>query len=194
MKAMAIMISLAALWLTLLIISGTHLQYLSWHGPDVLMPVVGQELLSLAYRHLRLSVIPFGLLLISYMVVLIKMHRLLDAKTDQIAAVSFYNRLLGATISAFFGVGVIWTAIGMESAFAAAVSSFSQGQENSQASPTELLQALIDGGLLLALSTTIFGGICGYLLRMIKIMSLGEKWDRFALQSQDNNRDQIHAQ
>ena len=36
-----------------------------------------------------------------------------------------------------------------------------------------MLQRLVDGGILLALSTTIFGGVGGYLMRVYKSMSLG---------------------
>jgi hypothetical protein len=38
-----------------------------------------------------------------------------------------------------------------------------------------VLQRLVDGGILLALSTTIVGGAGGYLMRVIKSVVLGEK-------------------
>ena len=36
-----------------------------------------------------------------------------------------------------------------------------------------VLQRMVDGGILLALSTTIFGGIGGYLMRVVKALTVG---------------------
>ena len=36
-----------------------------------------------------------------------------------------------------------------------------------------MLERMIDGGILLALSTTIFGGVGGYLMRVYKTVTLG---------------------
>ena len=38
-----------------------------------------------------------------------------------------------------------------------------------------MLERMIDGGILLALSTTIFGGIGGYLMRVYKTITLGSR-------------------
>ncbi len=47
-----------------------------------------------------------------------------------------------------------------------------------------VLQKMVDGGILLALSTTIFGGVGGYLMRVHKSVSLGtqlqQRYDRAA--------------
>ena len=81
----------------------------------------------------------------------------------------------------FFGTGVIWTAIGMRSALL-----FALGEPDAtlQAGAFAVLQRLVDGGILLALSTTIFGGIGGYLLRVYKSMAIGgmlqERYDTAA--------------
>jgi len=81
----------------------------------------------------------------------------------------------------FFGTGVIWTAIGMRSALI-----FALGDPDStiQAGAFAVLQRMVDGGILLALSTTIFGGIGGYLMRVHKSISLGtllqQRYDRAA--------------
>jgi len=42
-----------------------------------------------------------------------------------------------------------------------------------QAGAFDVLKRMVDGGILLALSTTIFGGIGGYLMRVYKSMTLG---------------------
>ena len=36
-----------------------------------------------------------------------------------------------------------------------------------------MLERMVDGGILLALSTTIFGGVGGYLMRVYKTVTLG---------------------
>jgi hypothetical protein len=46
---------------------------------------------------------------------------------------------------------------------------------------------MVDGGILLALSTTIFGGVGGYLMRVLKTVSVGAELKRYY-------RDQAGAQ
>jgi len=41
-----------------------------------------------------------------------------------------------------------------------------------------MLERMIDGGILLALSTTIFGGIGGYLMRVYETVTLGTELQR----------------
>ena len=43
----------------------------------------------------------------------------------------------------------------------------------------EMLRRLVDGGILIALSTTIFGGIGGYLMRVVKTLSVGAALRRY---------------
>jgi hypothetical protein len=137
---------------------------------------------ALAYRHLRLSIIPFGILFVAYICLMARMRRLLTMEKPSLSSLAFTDRLLGAVIGTFFGVGVIWTAVGMETALLQALQGITD--ENSHSlTALDLLDRLVNGGLLLALSTTIFGGICGYGLRMIKIVVLGSSWDRAVLQA-----------
>ena len=70
----------------------------------------------------------------------------------------------------FFGTGVIWTAIGMRSALI-----FALGDRDMalQQGAFAMLERMVDGGILLALSTTIFGGVGGYLMRVYKTVTLG---------------------
>ncbi len=64
-----------------------------------------------------------------------------------------------------------------------ALNCVNQGQETAAAlSAWALLERLVNGGLLHALSTTVFGGVCGYVLRLLKIVLLGKRWDCFVLQ------------
>ena len=72
----------------------------------------------------------------------------------------------------FIGVGVIWTAIGMRAALQAAL-----GDPDGTLTDTagSVLQKLVDGGILLALTTTIVGGIGGYLMRLGKTLFVGAR-------------------
>lgn len=140
------------------------------------------------FRHLRLSIIPFSLLLAFYVYLVARIRWLLSQKNTSPAHVLFHERLLNATISTFFGVGVIWTAIGMESALLQALDGVKENQAAAAGmDPGVLLASLVNGGLLLALSTTVFGGVCGYLLRIFKISVLGAEWDRFVLGEENGN-------
>ncbi len=77
--------------------------------------------------------------------------------------------------SLFFGIGVIWTAIGMRNALLHALgdpgSTLEQGA-------FAILQRMVDGGILVALSTTIVGGVGGYLMRVIKTVVVGAQLKR----------------
>lgn len=135
------------------------------------------------YRHLRLSIVPFGCLFLLYVYLVSRIRRYLRRDETKLSELTYYDRLLNTTISTFFGVGVIWTAVGMESVLMQALNGVNQGQETAVAlSAWALLERLVNGGLLLALSTTVFGGVCGYVLRLLKIVLLGKGWDRFVLQ------------
>jgi len=138
--------------------------------------------IAFVYRHLRLSIIPFSCLLLVYIFLIRRMRRYIKWDNDVYAAdLLYYDRLLNITISTFFGVGVIWTAIGMETALVHALSSVGSGQKAESLTAWDLLDRLVNGGLLLALSTTVFGGFCGYLLRLGKIVCIGRDWDRLML-------------
>ena len=83
-----------------------------------------------------------------------------------------HEQLLDLCANLFFGIGVIWTAIGMRDALLYAL-----GDPGITATEGAfaILQRMVDGGILLALSTTIEGGMGGYLMRAIKSIALGEK-------------------
>ena len=75
----------------------------------------------------------------------------------------------------FIGIGVIWTAVGMRNALVNTLS-----VPDSLASDAgQVLGRLVDGGILLALSTTILGAIGGYLMRLAKTIYLGARLTTF---------------
>ena len=127
------------------------------------------EWLQWAYTNLGLSIPVFAALLLAYFVTLGRLRRAVE-QPKPINQVVQLDHLTDIWTTLFFGTGVIWTAIGMRSALL-----FALGDRD--AALTEgafaMLERMIDGGILLALSTTIFGGIGGYLMRVYKTITLG---------------------
>jgi len=130
--------------------------------------------LDWAYTNLGMSIPVFALLLIAFFVTVARLRKYLDEgrPVNQIVQM---DHLTDIWTTLFFGTGVIWTAIGMRSALIFALgdreAALSQGA-------FAMLERMINGGILLALSTTIFGGIGGYLMRVYKTVSLGSDLQR----------------
>jgi hypothetical protein len=122
-----------------------------------------------AYTNLGSSIPVFAILLLAYFVTLGRLRSAL-ADTRPITQIVQLDHLSDIWTTLFFGTGVIWTAIGMRSALIFAlgdrVSAIEQGA-------FAMLERMIDGGILLALSTTIFGGVGGYIMRVYKTVTLG---------------------
>jgi hypothetical protein len=129
------------------------------------------EWLHWAYTNLGSSIPVFALLLLAYFVTLGRLRAALQdgRPIDQIVQL---DHLTDIWTTLFFGTGVIWTAIGMRSALI-----FALGDRDAalQQGAFAILERMIDGGILLALSTTIFGGIGGYLMRVYKTITLGTR-------------------
>lgn len=126
------------------------------------------------YDNLRLSLVPFGLVMLLYFFQLGKLDRLLDQPATTPDQVVQAENWINTSISMFFGIGVIWTAIGMRSALLAGLANLSN-ETAEQLGAFEILHRLVDGGILLALSTTIVGAVGGYLMRLYKIVRVGAR-------------------
>ena len=133
-----------------------------------------QRVLGWTYDNLRLSVIPFFLTFLCFGVSLMHLQRLLSDPGVSPDKVSQTEHLVDIWVNLFFGIGVIWTAIGMRGALLEGL-----GDLNSQSAARlgafSILQRLVDGGILLALSTTIFGAFGGYFLRLVKSLTVGTR-------------------
>ena len=133
-----------------------------------------QRVLGWTYDNLRLSVIPFFLIFLCFGVSLMHLRQLLSDPGVSAEKVSQTEHLVDIWINLFFGIGVIWTAIGMRGALLEGL-----GDLNSQSAARlgafSILQRLVDGGILLALSTTIFGAVGGYFLRLVKSLTVGTR-------------------
>jgi len=129
-------------------------------------------LLNFTYENLKLSIVPFVVVLGGFVFFVKRLSWQLDDSQCSIDQIGQTDHLIDTSISLFFGIGVIWTAIGMRSALL-----FALGDPESAAvdGAFAMLQRMVDGGILLALSTTIFGGIGGYLMRMVKTLYLGQR-------------------
>jgi hypothetical protein len=127
------------------------------------------EWMHWAYTNLGLSIPVFAGLLLAYFVTLGRLRKALE-ESRPITHIVQLDHLTDIWTTLFFGTGVIWTAIGMRSALI-----FALGDRDAALAQGAfaMLERMIDGGILLALSTTIFGGIGGYLMRVYKTITLG---------------------
>jgi hypothetical protein len=127
--------------------------------------------LDWAYLNLGASMPVFAGLLLAFFIALGQLGRQLDSN-GAIERIVQLDHLTDIWTTLFFGAGVIWTAIGMRSALIYALGdreiALSQGA-------FAMLERMVEGGILLALSTTIFGGIGGYMMRVYKTITLGAR-------------------
>ena len=127
--------------------------------------------LEWAYTNLGSSIPVFAVLLLAFFITLGRLRRHLE-EGRPVNQVVQLDHLTDIWTTLFFGTGVIWTAIGMRSALI-----FALGDRDValQQGAFAMLERMIDGGILLALSTTIFGGVGGYLMRVYKTVTLGAR-------------------
>ncbi len=150
------------------------------------------EWLEWAYLNLGMSIPVFALLLIAFFVTVARLRKYLD-ENRAVNQIVQLDHLTDIWTTLFFGTGVIWTAIGMRSALIFALgdreAALSQGA-------FAMLERMINGGILLALSTTIFGGIGGHLMRVYKTVSLGsdlqQRYDLAARADTSEMRESLH--
>jgi hypothetical protein len=131
--------------------------------------------LAWAYTNLGSSIPVFAGLLLAFFITLGRLRRCLDDDRP-VEKVVQLDQLTDIWTTLFFGTGVIWTAIGMRSALI-----FALGDRDValQDGAFAMLERMIDGGILLALSTTIFGGVGGYLMRAWKALRVGAELTRY---------------
>ena len=147
-----------------------------------------QRVLSWAYENLRLSVVPFFLTLIFYTGAMRRLKHYLRDQGASVEKIAQADHLVDIWINLFFGIGVIWTAIGMRGALLEGLGNLN-AHSAAKLGAFSILQRLVDGGILLALSTTIVGAVGGYLLRLIKSLAVGTQvriyYNRVAKQQAD---------
>ncbi|HFB64124.1 MAG TPA: hypothetical protein ENJ60_01165 [Aeromonadales bacterium] len=122
--------------------------------------------------NLGISAVLFVLILLAYIYIWQRIHQLLKVHNSaNWRHIVHDEQLLDMLTGLAFGVGVIWTAIGMREALMAA---FGNNELSGLAAQGALamLDQLINGGILTALTSTVVGGIMGYVLRIIKTLTL----------------------
>jgi len=125
--------------------------------------------LEWAYVNLGSSIPVFAFLLLAFFFSLKRLRLHLDNERPVNEVVQL-DHLTDIWTTLFFGTGVIWTAIGMRSAL---IFALGDPDTSIQQGAFAMLERMVDGGILLALSTTIFGGIGGYMMRVYKAVTLG---------------------
>ena len=120
--------------------------------------------LDWAYMNLGSSIPVFAVLLLVFFFTLGRLRSLLD-NDGPLDRVVQMDHLTDIWTTLFFGTGVIWTAIGMRSAL---IFALGDTDASVQQGASAILKRMVEGGILLALSTTIFGGIGGYLSAFTK--------------------------
>ena len=146
-------------------------------------------LLEWSRRNLGLSILPFGITLGLYLHSLRSLQRQL-ASNPPLEEISQLEHLNDVWTSLFFGIGVIWTAIGMRSALLYALG---EPAVATQAGAYALLQRLVEGGILTALTTTIVGGIGGYVMRVIKSSLLGSRLSRYYEEQEQQHASRVEV-
>ncbi len=133
--------------------------------------------------NLGFSVWLFAIVLVLYALNLSRLNRLLSQSVVPTEAVEL-DQLSDVWIHLFVGIGVIWTAVGMRSALQAALADPADALTDTAGN---VLRDLVDGGILLALTTTIVGAIGGYLMRLGKTLLVGARLQAF-YDAQQNDR------
>ena len=106
----------------------------------------------------------------------IKLNRLIGLLSDLPEPVTpnrdivALDQMLDVWTQVFIGIGVIWTAVGMRSALQTALGDPGAALTDDA---DAVLRRLVDGGILLALTTTIVGAVGGYIMRVIKTVCVG---------------------
>ena len=126
------------------------------------------DVLAWVWENLGFSVWAFSGCTLAFAITLSKLGNELAGESDY-RRVSQLDQLSDVWVSLIVGIGVIWTAIGMRSALVTTLGA----PDHFGGDAGHVLERLVNGGILLALSTTIVGAIGGYILRLIKTLTLG---------------------
>jgi hypothetical protein len=89
------------------------------------------------------------------------------------ACIAHLEQRIDLIVALLFGVGVLYTAVGLRAALVEAIDT-SSGE-----SASDMLTALVNGGILSAMTSTIVGGVLGYGLRMFKLFRVGHALDAY---------------
>ena len=143
-----------------------------WLGTPAAFAVAGSAG-TWMLRNLGGSAWAFAIVLALWGWHLAALRRALDAdvpEADVATRIVQLDQLSDVWMHLFVGIGVVWTAIGMRAALQTTLGDPEAALSDSAGS---VLQGLVDGGILLALTTTIVGAVGGYLMRLAKTLWIG---------------------
>ena len=135
---------------------------------------------NLIAHYLGYSVLFFIPVLVGYFLFFVLLKTSLSRyRSDpvKIDDIRYYSGGMELFIAIFFGIGVLFTAWGLQNALVSAIGGVSK-TEAGQLGAWGILKRLVDNGILIALWTTIVGGIGGYLMRFAKHFFLGKELSR----------------
>ncbi len=136
------------------------------------------------------SLLAFALVSIAYGYYLWQLKKGLSSQTLTFLEVRKFTVKLQALSSLFFGIGVLWTAIGMRSALLVALGDL-DADSAAMLGAFEILKRLVDGGILIALSTTIVGGFGGYLMKLIETFAVAADIQALAAAEDDRKNNDV---
>ncbi len=136
------------------------------------------HILNWSHSNLGFSIVPFAVVGMIYCRELTRLRQLLHDENTAMADVEDVEAKLNLMVVVFIGIGVIWTAIGMRSALLQALNGMDAETAASRGA-WYILTRLVDGGILVALSTTIVGGVGGFCMRIVKAWSVGPALSEF---------------
>lgn len=139
-------------------------------------------------RNLGSSLAPFFLVAILYARALAIARCAL--RRNDLPGVSSASGSLQLWSTSFFGIGVLWTAIGMRDALMYSLGDFAM-QGPGGVSAYELMSRLVEGGVLTALTTTIVGGAGAYLMNIMTHLTINTPAQRLLYTQELKERQQL---
>jgi len=112
------------------------------------------------------------------------------SNSGEMENIRFYHTGTEIFITLSFAIGVLFTAWGLQNALVSALGGLSE-EEAGRLGAWGILNQLVDNGFLIAFWTTIVGGTCGYLMRLIKFLSMGRELGRLVDQRRQNERAEL---
>lgn len=128
------------------------------------------------WKNLNFSLPIFLLVALYFQHVLLHLKLELAGETPDPVAVAKREQDVQLATQLMVGVGVIFTAIGMRGALVYALSDPAVPEAEGAFG---ILKRLVDGGILIALSTTIFGSVAGYVMRVLASVQTAADLNRF---------------
>ena len=130
-------------------------------------------------RGMGSSVLFFAINVLWFLLVLRKLRCEVRSSTRNIPEIQFLDNYCNMLVNLSFAIGIFYTAFGMVRALYITLSGLTQEVAESLGA-WEILRSLVDGGIIMALVTTMAGLVLGYGMRIIKYRSVGREILRIA--------------